>query len=245
MFPLFISQHEQSENSSSSNTGIVAWNFAVVFFPLICLFLLTNKKAKSIIPNCWKRLQIARYEIMLLVPLPVGNGMWDVSKPTKEKVLCMCEFSIHKRCQIDNHGDCGDRNFIYPWRRCSADCSSAKISCIILLFHPTCALHRQPLGVRSSSFLCAPSGSWLTKGCEGGFLCVMWLLVSWNLKRCGRNLITSTSKQPLEQRQPLAPMFSDWRQAENLEVEDVSGHDSVFTNLAVLLRRFTTLVWKL
>lgn len=81
----------------------------------------------------------------------------------------MYEFSIHKRCQIDSHGDCGDRNFIYPWRRCSADFSSAKISHIILLLNPTCALHRQPLGVRSSSFLCAPSGSWLTKGCEGGF----------------------------------------------------------------------------
>lgn len=61
-----------------------------------------------------KRLQIARYEIMLLVQLPVGNGMWDVWEPTKEKVLCMCEFSIHKRCQIDSLGDCGDRNFIYP-----------------------------------------------------------------------------------------------------------------------------------
>lgn len=169
---------------------------------------------------------------MLLVPLPVGNGMWNVSKPTKEKVLCMCEFSIHKRCRIDSHGACGDRSFIYPWRRCSADCSSAKISWFILLLHPICALHRQPLGVRSSSFLCSPSESWLTKGCQGGFLCVVWVLVSWNPNRCGRNLITSTPKQPLEQRQPLASMFSDWRQAESLEAEAVSGHDSVIHQLS-------------
>lgn len=119
-----------------------------------------------------KRLQIARYEIMLLVQLPVGNGMRDVSKPTKEKVLCMCEFSIHKRCQIDSLGDCGDWNFIYPWSRCSADCNSVKICCITLLLHPTSALHRQPPGARSAFFLCAPSSSWLPEGCEGGFFCV-------------------------------------------------------------------------
>lgn len=65
------------------------------------------------------------------------------------------------------------------------------------------------------------------------FLCVVWVLVSWNLNRCGRNLITSTSKKPLEQRQPLGPhVFSDWRQAESLEVEDVCGHDSVIHQLS-------------
>lgn len=86
----------------------------------------------------------------------------------------MCEFSIHKRCQIDSLGDCGDWNFIYPYSRCSADCSGAKICCIILLLHPTGALPRQPLGVRSSleRKLCAPSNSWLPKGCQGGFFCV-------------------------------------------------------------------------
>lgn len=64
------------------------------------------------------------------------------------------------------------------------------------------------------------------------FLCVIWVLVSWNLNRCGRNLITSTSKHLLEQRQPLASMFSDWRQAESLEAESVSGHDSVIHQLS-------------
>lgn len=87
----------------------------LLFFSLslICLFLLT----KGIIHYSKlleKRFQIARYEIMPLAQLPAGNGMWDVSKPTKEKVLCMCEFSIHKRCQIDSLGGCGDGNFIYP-----------------------------------------------------------------------------------------------------------------------------------
>lgn len=171
----------------------------------------------SLICSCWqtkgiiryskllkKSLQIARYEIMPLVQFPVENGMWDVSEPTKEKVLCMCEFSIHKRCQIDSLGDCGDWNFIYPWSGCSADCSGAEISGIVLLFHPASALHWQPLGTMSSFVLWAPSNTWLPKGCEGGALCVVWVLVSWNLNRCGRNLITSASPGLLEQRQPSA-----------------------------------------
>lgn len=58
------------------------------------------------------------------------------------------------------------------------------------------------------------------------FLFVMWVLVSWNLNRCGRNLIISTSKQPL------ATIFSDWRQAESLEAEDVSDHDSAIHQLS-------------
>lgn len=78
------------------------------------------------------------------------------------------------------------------------------------------------------------------------FLCVMWVLVSWNLNRCGRNLITSTSKQALEQRQPWAPVFSDWRQMrvlrQNLLLVVMI---LLFINLAVFLLRFTTPVLKL
>lgn len=51
---------------------------------------------------------------MLLVHLPVGNGVPDVLEPTKKKVLCTRDVSIHKRCQIDSLGDCGDWNVIYP-----------------------------------------------------------------------------------------------------------------------------------
>lgn len=87
---------------------------------------------------------------MLLVHLPVGNGVPDVSEPTKKKVLCTCDVSIHRRCQIDSLGDCGDWNVIYPYERCSADCNSAKISFLILLLHPISALQRQPPGVRST-----------------------------------------------------------------------------------------------
>lgn len=78
-----------------------------------------------------------------------------------------------------------------------------------------------------SSFLGAPSNSWLPKGCEDVLLCVMWVLISSNLNRCERNLIASTSIQPLEQRQPAASMFSSCMQTRSLETKGVSDHESV------------------
>lgn len=100
------------------------------------------------------------------------------------------------------------------------NCNSAKMSCIILLLLYQCP-SQAASGVRSS-FLCAPSNSWLPKGCEGVLLCVMWVLISSNLNRCERNLIASTSIQPLEQRQPAAPMFSTCMQTGSLGAEGVS-----------------------
>lgn len=163
----------------------------------------------------------------------------------------MCEFSIHKRCQIDSLGDCGDWNFIYPQSRCSADCNSANIFCIILLLHPTSALLRQSPGPRCSFILHAHSNPGCQNDVRGGFECVIWVLVSLNLKRCERSLLTSTSKHPLEQKQCLAPyslvvsascslaVCSRWLSSQKVLAVMVLW----FTDLAFLLQRFDTILW--